>query len=80
MVLARSLPITMSGVLKVIDSRTSRTYKMQVVDNHVRGSDLAQIRGPGDMNEEGNLSDQKLRVFDPGYENTAIMRSGITVA
>ena len=69
----------MSGVLKVFDSRTLRTYTIQVVDNRVRGSDLAQIRGPSSFDERENHGDQKLRVFDPGYENTAIMRSGITV-
>ena len=52
---------------------------MQVVDNHVRGSDLAQICGPSNVDEAGNHSGHKLRVFDPGYENTAIMQSGITV-
>ena len=69
----------MSGALKVFDSRTSRTYTVQVVDNHVRGSDLAQICGPGNFDEKENHSDHKLRVYDPGYANTAIMQSGITV-
>ena len=69
----------MSGALKVFDSRTSRTHTVPVVDNHVKGSDLAQIRGPSNLDKKGNHSGQKLRVFDPGYENTAIMRSDITV-
>lgn len=67
----------MSGILYVKDSRTSQTYTIEVIHNSIKNSDLANIKGPKDAK---HLHGEKLRVFDPGYQNTAVMNSSITFA
>ncbi len=70
----------MSGFLHVRDTRTPQTYVIQVVNNSVSGSDLAKIRGPSNVDDPREATEQQLRVFDPGYANTEVMRSRITFA
>ncbi|MGI8887582.1 MAG: citrate synthase [Nocardioidaceae bacterium] len=56
--------------LTIRDNRTGEEYDVPIVDGTVRGSDLGQIKLPGD--EPG------LAVYDPGFVNTASCRSSIT--
>ena len=70
----------MSGSLHVRDDRTSLEYTIKVEENAVRGSDLAKIRGPRPGGDPQDPPNERLRVFDPGYENTAIMPSSVTFA
>lgn len=70
----------MSGLLRVHDTRTSQNYTIRVTEDSVRGSDLAQIKGPVDGESSALPHGNGLKVFDPGFENTAIIRSSITFA
>ena len=70
----------MSGSLRVKDDRTALEYTIRVDNNVVRGSDLANIRGPRNMGDPKDPADEPLRIFDPGYGNTAIMPSSVTFA
>lgn len=70
----------MSGNLHVKDDRTSLQYTIKVENNVVRGSDLGNIRGPRNVGNPHHPPDERLRIFDSGYENTAIMSSSVTFA
>jgi len=54
--------------LTVTDSRTKRDYQIPIQNNVVKGQDLAKIQSE---------NADTLRVFDPGFANTAIMYSTV---
>jgi citrate synthase len=58
------------GMLSVTDSRTGRTYEIEIVDGTVRSTDFRQIKVSDD--------DFGLMTYDPAYMNTASCRSAIT--
>jgi citrate synthase len=58
------------GTLSVTDSRTGRTYEIEIVDGTVRSTDFRQIKVSDD--------DFGLMTYDPAYMNTASCRSAIT--
>ena len=53
--------------LTVHDARTGKEYKLPVKDDAVLATDFAKMKANG----------EPLRVFDPGYQNTAVVRSKI---
>jgi citrate synthase len=59
-----------SGTLSVTDSRTGRTYEIEISDGTVRSTDFRQIKVSDD--------DFGLMTYDPAYMNTASCRSAIT--
>ncbi len=62
--------MTTTDVLRVIDSRTGRSYELPIVDGAIRATDLRQIKTSDD--DFGLLS------YDPAFMNTASCRSAIT--
>ncbi|OAA66923.1 peroxysomal citrate synthase [Niveomyces insectorum RCEF 264] len=65
--------------LTVVDNRTDKTYEIPVQNNTVRATDFKKVKAPpqpGDREEDE--TPQGLRVFDPGYMNTAVVQSRIT--
>jgi citrate synthase len=58
------------ATLSVTDSRTGRTYDVEIVDGTVRSTDFRQIKVDDD--------DFGLMTYDPAYMNTASCRSAIT--
>lgn len=67
-----------NGVLHITDSRTSRDYEIQIRRNVIKAVDFQAIKGPI---EDSNSADQVgngLRLFDPGFKNTAVSESAIT--
>ena len=58
------------GVLHVTDSRTGRAYDLPITAGAIRATDLRQIKASDD--DFGLLS------YDPAFQNTANVRSGIT--
>jgi citrate synthase len=59
-----------SGVLRVTDSRTGRSYELPITEGAIRAIDLRQIKASED--DFGLLS------YDPAFLNTASCRSAIT--
>jgi len=56
--------------LTVIDNRTGRSYEIAIEDGAVRAMEFRRVKvGEGDFG---------LMVYDPGFQNTASCRSGIT--
>ena len=62
--------MTTNDTLRVIDSRTGRSYELPIVDGAIRAIDLRQIKTSED--DFGLLS------YDPAFQNTASCRSAIT--
>ncbi|CAM0946048.1 unnamed protein product [Alopecurus aequalis] len=63
-------PATRPGVLAVVDSRTGKRYEVKVSeDGTVRATDFKKITTGKD--------DKGLKTYDPGYLNTAPVRSSI---
>ncbi|XP_052735998.1 citrate synthase, glyoxysomal isoform X2 [Vigna angularis] len=68
---AQFLPLNLAGNLTVVDDRTGKKYQLQVSkEGTVRASDLKKI-------STGKL-DKGLKLYDPGYLNTAPVRSAIS--
>jgi citrate synthase len=55
--------------LYVADSRTGKKYKVPIKDNSIPATEFAKVK----VGKE----DEGLRVFDSGYQNTAVVRSKI---
>ncbi|KAK2074060.1 hypothetical protein P8C59_008297 [Phyllachora maydis] len=65
--------------LTVVDNRTNKVYEIPIQHNSVLATDFKKIKAaaaPGEREE--NETAQGLRVFDPGYMNTAVVQSRIT--
>ncbi|KAE9579239.1 hypothetical protein CGMCC3_g4491 [Colletotrichum fructicola] len=67
-------PITdiSSGTLTVRDNRTDLQYLIPITQNAIDAVDVGRIVDPSHQSQSG------LRVFDPGYLNTACIKSNIT--
>ncbi|CZT10623.1 related to citrate synthase [Rhynchosporium graminicola] len=65
--------------LSIIDNRTGQSYVLPIERNAVHAIDFRQIRGLTNGNNSSDLEDDGLRLFDPGYQNTACLKSEITL-
>ncbi|KAJ1923715.1 hypothetical protein IWQ60_005691 [Tieghemiomyces parasiticus] len=61
--------------LTVVDNRTKKVYELKVENNTVAAVDFAKIR---DTDDQGRPAGTGLRLYDPGFQNTAVARSRIT--
>lgn len=66
-----------SNRLTVIDHRTGLQYQMPISHNSVQALDFQMIRARRDSSPSSPTSGG-LRVLDPGFRNTAVMKSQIT--
>ena len=64
--------------LTVVDKRTNKTYDIPIVNNAVRAIDFRYICTLGITATALERYNAGLRVFDPGYQNTAVVESEIT--
>ena len=65
--------------LEIRDLRTNNLYTVPIRHNAVAAVDFAAIKAP--ENTEYVVADQEqngLRVFDPGFQNTAVVESNVT--
>jgi citrate synthase len=61
----------------VIDERTGQYYQIPINHNAISANEFKKIKAPdteyyADQNENG------IRVFDPGFTNTAVVESKVT--
>ena len=72
----------MDQTLKVVDSRTGKSYTIPIQHgDYILAADLAQISGNSFMNGAGGNKAEitrPLRILDRGYQHTACMESSIT--
>lgn len=66
-----------SGALTVIDHRTNRRYHIPIAHNAVQAIHFQAICA-GDQLDFSNRIKNGLRILDPGFQNTAVMKSQIT--
>lgn len=67
-----------SGILTIEDSRTQRSYKVPINHNAIRATDLRVISTCGSTSSLNEHWESGLRVFDPGFRNTAVVESSVT--
>lgn len=66
------------GVLYVTDSRTSLEYKIPICHNTIEALEFQSIKGPVTNSNPADEVGNGLRLFDPGFKNTAVSESKIT--
>ncbi|KAA8649556.1 hypothetical protein EYZ11_006620 [Aspergillus tanneri] len=64
--------------LHVIDSRTGKYYQIPIVHNAIHASEFKRIRAPLNHEYYADQTDSGIRIFDPGFSNTAVKESKIT--
>lgn len=64
--------------LHIIDDRTGSYYSIPIVNNAINASDFKKVTAPEDKAYPANQTENGLRVYDPGYSNTAVSHSKIT--
>ena len=58
--------------LRIVDERTSREYRVPISEGSVPGGAFAKMTAENKDGDGGGL-----RIFDPAYTNTAVVRSKI---
>lgn len=71
-------PFNKPEVLEITDSRTGKRYFIPIDYNAVSAIHFQQIKAPEDVQNPANQNQNGLRVFDPGFQNTAVSKSNIT--
>jgi citrate synthase len=64
--------------LTVVDNRTGRCYDLPVAQNSIKATDFQQIKTPRNEKNPVEQNNSGIRIFDPGFQNTACMQSEIT--
>ncbi|KAE8167479.1 citrate synthase-like protein [Aspergillus tamarii] len=64
--------------LHIIDDRTGAYYSIPILNNAINASDFKKVTAPEDKAYPANQTENGLRVYDPGYSNTAVSHSKIT--
>lgn len=64
--------------LFVTDNRTGLSYTIPIERNSIRATDFHHIKSPPDAESPVDQNDAGIRIFDPGFQNTACMQSRIT--
>lgn len=64
--------------LHVIDQRTGKHYDLPISHNAVNASEFQQIKSPENYEYHADQNEQGVRLFDPGFSNTAVSTSKIT--
>lgn len=64
--------------LHVIDDRTGRYYQIPIFHNAINASDIKKIKAPENHDFYADQNEGGIRVFDPGFTNTAVVESKIT--
>ena len=68
----------MSEFLYIKDSRTSLEYQIPIRRNAVNAADFQAIKGPVTKSPVADQVGNGVRLFDPGFKNTAVSESKIT--
>lgn len=64
--------------LEIRDLRTNNLYTMPIRHNAVSAVDFAAIKAPENDCSIADQGQNGLRVFDPGFQNTAVVESNVT--
>lgn len=64
--------------LNIVDNRTGKHYNIPLSHNAVNASDFKQIKAPESSEYYADQTENGIRVYDPGFSNTAVSESKIT--
>ena len=64
--------------LHVLDDRTGENYLVPIVHNAINASDFKKIKASGNIQSYADQNENGIRVYDPGFVNTAVTTSNIT--
>ncbi|KAI1172082.1 putative citrate synthase [Nemania sp. FL0916] len=67
--------------LHIVDSRTGNNYTVTIQNNYIKAIDIRKITAPRTGIENGDAvrNAEALRILDNGLQNTAVMKSSITL-
>ena len=66
------------NTLHVTDNRTGNDYVLPIVRNSINAMSFKQMKAPRDSDQPCNQAEYGIRVYDPGFGNTAVSESKIT--
>ena len=66
------------GILHVTDSRTSLKYDIPIHRNTIKAADFRALKAPNASTDPADQVSEGIRLFDPGFKNTAASASEIT--
>lgn len=64
--------------LHVIDNRTGRYYTLPIVHNAINASEFKKITATENIDYYADQTENGIRIYDPGFSNTAVSESKIT--
>lgn len=64
--------------LHVIDDRTGKYYQIPIFHNAINANEFKKIKAPENVHFYADQNESGIRVFDPGFTNTAVVESKIT--
>ena len=67
-----------NNTLQVIDNRTGNEYTLSINRNSINAMDFKQMKAPRDVDSPCDQTEYGIRVYDPGFGNTAVSESSIT--
>ena len=66
------------NTLRIVDERTGDEYTLPINRNSINAIDFKQMKAPRDVENPCDQTEYGIRVYDPGYGNTAVSQSSIT--
>ena len=67
-----------NNTLQIIDNRTGNEYTLSINRNSISAMHFKQIKAPQDADNPCDQTEYGIRVYDPGFGNTAVSESSIT--
>ena len=66
------------GVLHITDSRTFQKYEIPIHRNTIKAAAFRALKAPNTGTDLADQVSEGIRLFDPGFKNTAASESEIT--
>ena len=67
-----------TNTLQIIDNRTGNEYILPINKNSIDAMEFKRMKASRDVDNPCDQTEYGIRIFDPGYGNTAVSESSIT--
>lgn len=67
-----------NNTLQITDNRTGNKFTLPIVRNSINAMDFKKAKAPRDTDNPCDQTEYGIRVYDPGFGNTAVSESSIT--
>ena len=74
----KEISLPKRDTLHVIDDRTGKYYVLPIIHNAINASEFKQINAPDNTHFYADQTENGIRIYDPGFSNTAVSTSKIT--